>query len=110
MHLVHGNINREYRLDNEVLDCSTHSEKDLGIWITDDMKLEYQTTETCKKNQQNTGTLNGQSYTKHILVALYKSSSSASRVLLLCLVAKIRERQGMPPMQCSTVLFGYSKI
>ena len=52
MHLVHGNINREYRLDNEVLDCSTHSEKDLGIWITDDMKLEYQTTETCKKTNR----------------------------------------------------------
>jgi len=97
MHLGHGNIKSEYWLDNKVSD-STHSEKDLGIWITDNMKLECQTTEACKKANRMLKLIKRTIVHKdqHILVALYKSlvclQKTASRVLLLCLVAKIRER------------------
>jgi len=71
---MYGNIKSEYQLDNKVLD-STHSEKDLGIWITDDMKLEYQTTEACKKANRMLGLIKRTIVHKdhHILVALYKS-------------------------------------
>jgi len=34
---------------------NTHSEKHLGIWITDDMKLEYQTSEAGKKANRMLG-------------------------------------------------------
>ena len=74
MHLGHGNIQSKYQLDNKVLD-STHSEKDLGIWITDDMKLEYQTAEASKKANRMLGLIKRTIIHKdhHILVALYKS-------------------------------------
>jgi len=74
MHLGHRNIKSEYRLDNKVLD-STHSDKDLAIWITDNMKLEYQTTEACKKANRMLGLTKRTIVHKdqHILVAFYKS-------------------------------------
>ena len=76
---------------------STHSEKDLGIWITDDIKLEYQTTETCKKANGMLGLTKCTIVHKnqHILVALYKSSVRPHLEYCICLVAKIRERQEM---------------
>ena len=73
MHLGHDNIKSEYQLDNKVLD-SSHSDKDLGIWITDDMKLGYQTAEACKKANRCWDLSNGQSYTKIITSSLLSTS------------------------------------
>jgi len=43
MHFGYGNKDMEYLLDNKVL-ASVNCEKDLGVWITDDLKPVYHIT------------------------------------------------------------------
>ena len=56
MHFGYGNKDREYLLDNKVL-ASVNCEKDLGVWITDDLKPVYHITEACKKANRMLGLL-----------------------------------------------------
>ena len=74
MHLGYGNKDMEYLLDNKVL-ASVNCEKDLGVWITDDLKPVYHITEACKKANRMLGLLKRTIVHKdpYILVTLYKS-------------------------------------
>jgi len=49
MHI--GSVNKKcsYQLGNNVLE-STDTKKDLGIWISNDLKFEFHTLEACKKD------------------------------------------------------------
>jgi len=61
-------------LDNKVL-VSVNCEKDLGVWITDDLKPVYHITEACKKANRMLGLLKRTIVHKdpYTLVTLYKS-------------------------------------
>ena len=68
MHLGYGNKDMEYLLDYKVL-ASVNCEKDLGVWITDDLKPVYHITEACKKANRMLGLL------KRTICLLYTSPS-----------------------------------
>lgn len=74
MHLGHSNSRLQYWLGGNVLD-STSCEKDLGVWISSDLKLTHHITEACKKANRMLGMIKRTIVYKnpHILATLYKS-------------------------------------
>jgi len=77
MHFGYGNNVMEYLLDNKVL-ASANCEKDLEVWITDDLKPVYHITEACKKANRMLGLIKRTIVHKdpYILLTLCKSFSS----------------------------------
>lgn len=74
MHLGHSNSRLQYWLGGNVLD-STSCEKDLGVWISSDLKLTHHITEACKKANRMLGMIKRTIVYKnpYILATLYKS-------------------------------------
>jgi len=54
MHIGPGNKKFSYQLGNSVLE-STDTQKDLGIWISNDLKFEFHMLEACKKANKMLG-------------------------------------------------------
>jgi len=54
MHIGSGNKKCSYQLGNSVLE-STDTQKDLGNWISNDLKFEFHTLEACKKANKMLG-------------------------------------------------------
>ena len=74
MHLGYNNSKLQYWLDGNVLN-STSCEKDVGVWISSDLKLTHHITKACKKANRMLGMIKCTIVYKnpHILVTLYKS-------------------------------------
>jgi len=74
MHIGSGNKKCSYQLGNSLLEF-TGTQKDLQIWISNDLKFEFHTLEACKKANKMLGMIKRTVIYKdpRILVSLYKS-------------------------------------
>ena len=74
MHLGHSNPKMNYHIDNEELEV-VHVEKDLGVWIDDQLKLHDHTANQVKKANKILGLIRRSFSTldKHSFSILYKS-------------------------------------